>query len=91
MPTATPARTVDITAAPRVVITLASGLVTRVFGDRMPSARDNAWQAVLEDRARAAQRAELADVLRDAAPAGARRPGTRPNRSRDARAARSRA
>jgi hypothetical protein len=58
-------RTVDITAAPRVVITLASGLVHRVFGD-MPSARENAWQSVLEDRKRAAVRAELASVLRHA-------------------------
>lgn len=72
MPTPVPARTVDITAAPRVVITLASGLVTRVFGELMPSARDNAWQAVQEDRARAAQRAELADVLRGAIGSGSR-------------------
>jgi hypothetical protein len=55
----------DITAAPRVVISLASDLVTRVFGD-MPSARENAWQSVLADRERAAQRAELASVLRAA-------------------------
>ena len=53
---------VDITAAPRVVITLASGLVTRMFD--MPTARENAWQAVLADRERAAQRAEFASVLR---------------------------
>lgn len=72
MPTPSPTRTVDITAAPRVVITLASGLVTRVFGDLMPSARDNAWQAVQEDRARAAQRDELAAVLRTAIGSGAR-------------------
>jgi hypothetical protein len=53
---------VDITAAPRVVITLASGLVTRMFD--LSSARDNAWQSVLADRERAAQRAELDSVLR---------------------------
>jgi hypothetical protein len=58
-------KNLDITTAPRVVITLASGLVTRVF-PTMPSARDNAWQAVLADRERAAQRAELASVLRSA-------------------------
>jgi hypothetical protein len=58
-------RTVDITAAPRVVITLASGLVNRVFGETS-SARENAWQSVLEDRKRAAVRAELASVLRHA-------------------------
>jgi hypothetical protein len=58
-------RTVDITAAPRVVITLASGLVNRVLGE-MPSARDNAWQSVLADRERAAARAEFANVLRSA-------------------------
>jgi uncharacterized lipoprotein YmbA len=71
MPTQSPTR-LDLTVAPRVVITLASGLVTRVFGERLPTARDNAWQAVLEDRVRAAQRAELADVLRSAIPSGAR-------------------
>jgi len=71
MPTPTPTRTVDITAAPRVVITLASGLMARVMGETT-TARENAWQAVLEDRARAAQRAELATVLRGAVPSGAR-------------------
>jgi hypothetical protein len=64
-------RTLDITAAPRVMITFASGLVNRVLGDR-PSARENAWQSVLADRERAATRAELADVLRGAVPSGAR-------------------
>jgi hypothetical protein len=53
----------DITVAPRAVITLASGLVARVLGDRIPSARDNAWQAILADRERAARRAELVSVL----------------------------
>jgi hypothetical protein len=72
MPTPTTTRSVDITAAPRVVITLATGLVTRVLGERMPTARENAWQAVLEDRARAAQRADLANVLQGAAASGAR-------------------
>ncbi|HEY2791117.1 MAG TPA: hypothetical protein VGJ28_02095 [Micromonosporaceae bacterium] len=62
---ATSTKTLDITAAPRVVITLASGLVTRVL-PAMPSARDNAWQSVLADRERAAARAELASVLRSA-------------------------
>jgi hypothetical protein len=61
---ATSKSTVDITTAPRVVITLASNLVLRVLGE-MPSARDNAWQSVLADRERAAQRAELASVLRN--------------------------
>ena len=67
-------RALDITAAPRVMITFASGLVNRVLGDR-PSARENAWQAVLADRERAAARAELADVLRSAVPSGARNSG----------------
>jgi hypothetical protein len=58
-------RTVDITAAPRVVITLAADLVHRVFGETS-SACENAWQSVLEDRKRAAVRAELASVLRHA-------------------------
>lgn len=70
MPTSEP-RIVDITAAPRVVITLAAELVNRVFGE-MPSAQDNAWQAVCEDRKRAAARAELAEVLRGAIASGAR-------------------
>jgi hypothetical protein len=65
------ARTVDITLGPRVVITFASGLLNRVLGDR-PTARDNAWRAVLADRERAAQREELARVLRSAVPSGAR-------------------
>ena len=65
MPTpAPPARTVDITAAPRAVLTLATGLVSRVLGERMPTARDNAWQAVLADRERAAAREELDAVVR---------------------------
>jgi hypothetical protein len=80
-PPALPAnRGVDITVGPRVMITFASGLVNRVFGEG-PSARDNAWQAVLADRERAAQRAELSDVLRSAVPSGARntrRPAARP-------------
>ena len=59
---ATTKSTVDITAAPRAVITLASGLVTRMF--EFPTARDNAWQSVLADRERAARRAELESVLR---------------------------
>ncbi|HKD96280.1 MAG TPA: hypothetical protein VKB69_01640 [Micromonosporaceae bacterium] len=80
----TAARGVDITAAPRVVITFASELVARVFGER-PSARENAWQAVCADRKRAAERAELASVLREvghgrpavrAATNGAARPAT---------------
>ncbi len=64
-PAAGSARGVDITAAPRAVITIASELVNRFFGEQ-PSARDNAWQAVCADRERAAERAELASVLRDA-------------------------
>jgi hypothetical protein len=67
MPTpAPPARTVDITAAPRAVITFASELVSRVFGERLTTARENAWQAVLADRERAAARDELDAVVRDA-------------------------
>lgn len=56
-------RTVDITLAPRAVITFASGLVHRVLGEG-PTAQDNAWQAVLADRERAALRDEVADVKR---------------------------
>jgi hypothetical protein len=76
-------RTLDITAAPRVMITFASGLVNRVLGDR-PSARENAWQAVLADRERAAARAELADVLRGAVASGARNSRARNSSSRRA-------
>jgi hypothetical protein len=60
-------RPVDITAAPRAVISFASGLVTRVI--TMPSAQENAWRAVCADRKRAAARAELAAVIRGAATA----------------------
>jgi hypothetical protein len=63
MPT-TKSTSVDITTAPRAVITLASSLVLRVLGE-MPTAQENAWQSVLADRERAAHRAELASVLRD--------------------------
>lgn len=55
-------RPVDITAAPRAVISFASGLVTRVVA--IPTAQENAWSAVCADRKRAAARAELAAVLR---------------------------
>ena len=68
---ATPRTTVDITAAPRAVISFASGLVTRVI--TMPSAKDNAWSAVCADRERAAARAELASVLRERVPTGSAR------------------
>jgi hypothetical protein len=61
---ATSRTTVDITAAPRAVISFASGLVTLVMPPR-PSAKDNAWSAVCADRERAAARAELELVLRD--------------------------
>lgn len=59
------ARPVDITAAPRAVISFASGLLTRVV--TFPSAQENAWNAVCADRERAAARAELAAVLRSVA------------------------
>jgi hypothetical protein len=63
---ATPPRhatTVDISAAPRAVIGTAAELFywvgRSVFGDeRMPTAKDNAWAAVCEDRERARQRDE---------------------------------
>ncbi len=59
---AAPRTTVDITAAPRFVLFLASGLVTRVID--VPSAKDNAWSAVCADRERAAARAELESVIK---------------------------
>jgi hypothetical protein len=55
-------RPMDITAAPRAVISFASDIVARVIA--IPSAQENAWKAVCADRERAAARAELDAVLR---------------------------
>ena len=55
--------TVDITAAPRAVISTAADLLYRVgrsvLGDgRVPTAQANAWAAVCADRQRAVAREE---------------------------------
>jgi hypothetical protein len=55
--------TVDLTAAPRVVIGTAADLLFRVSRsvlgeDRVPTAQANAWAAVLADQRRANERLE---------------------------------
>jgi hypothetical protein len=62
-----PAR-VDISAGPRAVVGTAAELLFRVGqsvlgAERMPTARANAWSAVLADRERARERAELERVI----------------------------
>jgi hypothetical protein len=59
---------VDLSAGPRVVVGTAAELLFRVGqsvlgAKRMPTARANAWSAVLADRERARVRAELERVL----------------------------
>lgn len=59
---------VDITAAPRAVLSTAADLLfivgRSVLGEgRMTTARDNAWQAVCADRERARKRAEVQRIL----------------------------
>jgi hypothetical protein len=59
---------VDVTAAPRAVISTAAELLFVVgrsmFGsDRVPTARSNAWQAVCADQERARVRAEVLRAL----------------------------
>jgi hypothetical protein len=56
--------TVDLSAAPRAVIGTAADLLFRVgrtvLGEeRIPTARANAWSAVLADQQRARERAEV--------------------------------
>lgn len=62
-----PARTIDrinLSAGPRVVVGVAADLLFRVGqsvlgADRVPTARANAWAAVLADRERARMRDEV--------------------------------
>jgi hypothetical protein len=66
-PTQTTTQGVDITAAPRAVLRESVRLLYRVLGEkRLGSATDNAWSAVLEDRERARERAEIIRLLADA-------------------------
>ncbi len=59
-----PTPSVDLTAAPRAVLRESVRLLYRVFGERMlRTARGNAWEAVCEDRERAADRAKVDRML----------------------------
>jgi len=67
--------TIDITAAPRAVLRESVRLLYRVLGEeRLGTSRANAWAAVCADRARAAQRADVARLLA-AAPRVDQHPG----------------
>jgi hypothetical protein len=60
---ARPIEHLDLSAGPRAVVGTAAGLLFRVGrsvlgADRVPTARANAWAAVLADRERARMRAE---------------------------------
>lgn len=77
MTTPTRQTTVDITAGPRAVIHTAADIIFRVSRtmlgeDRVPTAQGNAWEAMVADRERARQRAELQSWLVQADGAGAR-------------------
>jgi len=77
-----PAPSVDLTAAPRAVLRESVRLLYRVFGERrLRTARGNAWEAVCEDRERAADRDKVVGML-----ASARRPADRPGAERPAAA-----
>jgi hypothetical protein len=74
----------DITAIPRAFITVAVGVVhsveRAVVGDaHIRTARDNAWEAVCADRARAQQRAHVQRMV--AAAAGQPSVGSSPRSS----------
>jgi hypothetical protein len=57
----------DMTAAPRAVLRESVRLLYRVLGEkRLGTASGNAWEAVLEDRKRARDRAEIDRMLADA-------------------------
>src|SRR5689334_3689076 len=63
-------QTVDISAAPRVVLSTAADLIYRVgrsvLGDgALPTAQGNAWAAVCADQQRARERAEVQRWLDD--------------------------
>jgi hypothetical protein len=61
----TPAtQTVDLTAAPRAVLSASVRVLYRVLGERrLRTARGNAWEAVCADRERARHRAEVRHTL----------------------------
>jgi len=61
-----PTPTVDLTAAPRAVLSVSVRLLYRVLGERtLRTARGNAWEAVCADRERARDRAEVVRMLAD--------------------------
>lgn len=59
---------IDLSAAPRTLVSTAAGLIYRVgcsvLGpDKLPTAQSNAWAAVCADRERARERAEVERLL----------------------------
>jgi hypothetical protein len=70
-----PAPPVDLTAAPRALLRESVRLLYRVFGERrLRTARGNAWEAVCEDRERAADRDRVGRALASARTTDRRRP-----------------
>jgi len=64
MTTSTQTTTVDLTAAPRAVLSASVRILYRVLGEgRLRTARGNAWDAVCADRERARERAEVVRML----------------------------
>jgi hypothetical protein len=64
---------IDLTAAPRAVLSASVRILYRVLGERrLGSAQGNAWDAVCADRKRAQARAEVQQMLAGQ-PRGARR------------------
>jgi hypothetical protein len=62
-----PAPSIDLTAAPRALLRESVRLLYRVFGERrLRTARGNAWEAVCEDRERAADRDRAGQALASA-------------------------
>jgi hypothetical protein len=60
-------QTIDLTAAPRAVLSASVRLLYRVLGEqRLGTARGNAWAAVCADRERAQARADVQRLLASA-------------------------
>ena len=56
--------TIDLTAAPRALLSVSVRLLYRVLGEqRLRTAQGNAWEAVCADRRRAAERADVQRML----------------------------
>jgi hypothetical protein len=59
-----PARSLDITAAPRAILRESLRLLYLVFGEkRLGTAQGNAWAAICADRQRARDRADVSELL----------------------------